>query len=421
MIEKIHQIFLQSTGVSTDTRRIKKGNLFFALSGENFDGNLYVKSALENGATHAITSNLKWKNSSMATVVDDVLLFLQQLATFHRNYINIPIIGLTGSNGKTTTKELILSVLSTKLRARGTVGNLNNHIGVPLTLLSFDSSLHIGVVEMGANHPKEIETLCEIAQPNFGLITNYGKAHLEGFGSIEGVKTSKSELYNYLRKENRVAIIGRWDPEQIVRSLGIEQVLTPENTSIYTETPFLTFMTNGLLIKTNLIGTYNYHNALFAYSIGTIMNIPQEDIVKGISNYVPQNNRSQIIESGKTKIILDAYNANPSSMKAALENLDVQDTSYKIAILGDMFEMGEYEEEEHQKIVTLAEKLELDEVILIGESFGKSKVQYAKQYKNKELFNNSFELNTEKEQVILIKGSRGMGLESILKERKLYK
>jgi UDP-N-acetylmuramoyl-tripeptide--D-alanyl-D-alanine ligase len=345
MIEKIHQIFLQSTGVSTDTRRIKNGNLFFALSGENFDGNLYVKRALDNGAIHAITSDLKWKNNSMVTVVDDVLLFLQQLATYHRNYINIPIIGLTGSNGKTTTKELILSVLSTKLRARGTVGNLNNHIGVPLTLLSFDASLHVGVVEMGANHPKEIETLCEIAQPNFGLITNYGKAHLEGFGSVEGIKTSKSELYNYLRKKNRVAIIGSWDPEQIVRSVGIKQILTPENTSIYTETPLLTFLTNGQLIKTNLTGTYNYHNALFAYTVGTIMNIPQEHIVKGISNYVPQNNRSQIIESGKTKIILDAYNANPSSMKAALENLNIQNASYKTAILGDMFEMGEYEAE----------------------------------------------------------------------------
>ncbi|MEN8816167.1 MAG: UDP-N-acetylmuramoyl-tripeptide--D-alanyl-D-alanine ligase [Nonlabens sp.] len=417
MIPKLHNIFLDSTGVNTDTRKIVKGNLFFALTGENFDGNLYVEKALENGAMHVVTSNIKWKNNSKATVVEDVLLCLQQLATFHRNYINIPIIALTGSNGKTTTKELILSVLSTKLRVKGTKGNLNNHIGVPLTLLSFDNSLHVGIIEMGANHPKEIEALCDIAQPNFGLITNYGKAHLEGFGSIEGVKTSKSELYTYLKQNKRTVIIGRWDPEQIVRSLGIKQVLTPENTSVYSETPYLTFITDGELIKTNLTGTYNYHNALFAYTVGVLMDIDKADIVKGLSNYIPSNNRSQIIKNGKTKIILDAYNANPSSMKVALENLEIQEAPYKLAILGDMFELGKYAEEEHQKIATFAEKLMINEVILIGENFCKTKVQRSKQYKNKECFNESFTLNTDKEQTILLKGSRGIGLESILEQK----
>lgn len=419
MIEKLHSLFLESTGINTDTRKIKEGNLFFALSGENFDGNHYIEKALENGAIHAISSDRQWKNNSKVTVVENVLLCLQQLASFHRRYINIPIIALTGSNGKTTTKELILSVLSTKLLVKGTEGNLNNHIGVPLTLLSFDSSLHAGVVEMGANHPKEIEALCEIAQPNYGLITNYGKAHLEGFGSLENIKTSKSELYNYLKNNNRVAIIGRWDPEQIVRSIGIKQVLTPENTSIHLEIPFLSFITNDKLIKTNLTGIYNYHNALFAYTVGELMGINQEDIVRGLSNYLPSNNRSQIIKVGKSKIILDAYNANPSSMKAALENLDIQKTPYKIAILGDMFELGEYAEEEHQKIASLAEKLAINEVMLIGENFNKIRTHRSKLYKDKNTFNNSYILNTDKEQTILLKGSRGMELESILKKQNL--
>lgn len=421
MIKKLHKIFLESTGVHTDTRKIEKGNLFFALSGDNFDGNLYVQQALEKGAIHAVTNDKKWEKHDHITVVEDVLLCLQKLATFHRNYINIPIIALTGSNGKTTTKELILSVLSTTLKVKGTAGNLNNHIGVPLTLLSFDSSLHAGVVEMGANHPKEIESLCEIAQPDYGLITNYGKAHLEGFGSLEGVKTSKSELFNYLKNGKKTAIIGRWDPEQIVRSIGINQVLTPENTTIFSETPFLTFIIDDQLIKTRLTGTYNYHNALFAYSVGLLMEINPENIALGLSNYIPNNNRSQILKKENTKIILDAYNANPSSMEAALENLAIQDTPYKIAILGDMFEMGEFAEEEHQKITSLAENLPINEVILIGENFNKTKTKTAKQYISKKSFHKSFTINTEKEQIILLKGSRGMGLENLLENKGFFK
>jgi UDP-N-acetylmuramoyl-tripeptide--D-alanyl-D-alanine ligase len=415
MTEELHHIFLQSTGVNTDTRNIEKGQLFFALSGEIFDGNIYVENALNKGAIHAVTSDSKWSTDSRVTVVESVLECLQQLATFHRHHINIPIIGLTGSNGKTTTKELILSVLSTEFKVKGTRGNLNNHIGVPLTLLSFDSSLHVGVVEMGANHPKEIEALCKIAQPNFGLITNYGKAHLEGFKGMEGVKTSKSELYSFLRESNNTAIIGRWDPEQIVRSVGINQVFTPESTSLYSEIPCIHFIVDGMLIKTQLTGVYNYHNALFAYAVGTLMDMNPENIVLGIKNYTPTNNRSQIIEIGKTKIILDAYNANPSSMKVALENLAAQDCIHKIAILGDMFELGEFAMEEHQNITTLAENLKINDILLIGENFNRSTTIHAIQYKDRNTFTDSYKIDTDKEQVILIKGSRGMGLENILK------
>jgi UDP-N-acetylmuramoyl-tripeptide--D-alanyl-D-alanine ligase len=290
---------------------------------------------------------------------------------------------------------------------------------VPLTLLSFDSSLHVGVVEMGANHPKEIEALCKIAQPNFGLITNYGKAHLEGFKGMEGVKTSKSELYSFLKESNNTAIIGRWDPEQIVRSVGINQVFTPESTSVYSEIPCIHFIVDGMLIKTQLTGVYNYHNALFAYAVGTLMDMNPENIVLGIKNYTPTNNRSQIIEIGKTKIILDAYNANPSSMKVALENLAIQDCIHKIAILGDMFELGEFAIEEHQNITTLAENLKINDILLIGENFNRSTTIHAIQYKDRNTFTDSYKIDTDKEQVILIKGSRGMGLENILKNSRL--
>jgi UDP-N-acetylmuramoyl-tripeptide--D-alanyl-D-alanine ligase len=417
MIQHLHQVFLNSSGINTDTRKIEKGQLFFALIGNNFNGNNYVEEALKQGATHAVCSDHKFKDDSRVTVVKDVLTTLQQLATYHRHYIKVPLIGITGSNGKTTTKELIFSVLSTQFKVTATKGNLNNHIGVPLTLLSLKKNDQIGIIEMGANHPKEIAALCEIAQPDFGLITNYGKAHLEGFGGIEGVKTSKSELYDYLRKSSGTAIIGRWDPEQIVRSVGVKTILTPENTSIYSENPYISCIINGDLIKTNLTGNYNFHNALYAYSLGSIMGVTKENISKGLSSYTPTNNRSQVLEINNTKIILDAYNANPSSMKVALENLAIQNSKHKIAILGDMFELGIYAHEEHEKIALLAKKLKIDEVFLIGQNFFNTTIPATNKFKTRELFNNSQHIDTQKEQVILIKGSRGMQLENILKEK----
>lgn len=414
-IESLYQFFISSNGINTDTRSIHEGDLFFALSGENFDGNQYVETALNKGASHVVSNDRTWSNHEQVTVVSNVLKTLQELATYHRRILNIPIIALTGSNGKTTTKELIISVLSTQFTVKGTKGNFNNHIGVPLTLLSFDSSVEIGVVEMGANHMKEIELLSTIAEPNYGLITNYGKAHLEGFGSVENIKKGKSELFDYLNATSGTAIIGRWDPEQIVRSSNVKQVFTPENTSIFSEVPFLTFIAQNELIKSKLTGSYNYHNALFAYTVGLVMNISQKNIIAGIENYVPKNNRSQIITSQNTKIILDAYNANPSSMKVALENLALQKEANKIAILGDMFELGDYALEEHQKMASLAEKLKFQHIYLIGENFNRTETINSKKFKTKEAFLKSFQFDVDKQQVILIKGSRGMGLENILK------
>lgn len=415
MIEELYKIFLESTGISTDTRTIKEGNLFFALSGENFDGNTYAIKAIELGAKHAIVSDKTLDDSSF-TVVDDVLKTLQDLARHHRQQLKFPIIGLTGSNGKTTTKELILSVLKQEFKVKGTEGNLNNHIGVPLTLLSFSTNLQAGVVEMGANHQKEISFLCGIAQPDYGLITNYGKAHLEGFGGIEGVKKGKSELYDYLRSESKTAIIGRWDPEQISRSTGVNSILTPENTSLYKTEPFIQFTIDNQLIKSQLTGTYNYKNAVFAYTIGKELGVSPEKIVRGIESYQPSNNRSQVIKIDNTKIILDAYNANPSSMMVALDNLINQKADRRIAILGDMFELGKYSEVEHNKIAQYAADSTIDEVILIGSNFSKVNIENIHTFTDYDGFIQSAHLIETNQSTILIKGSRGMALERLIED-----
>ncbi|GAK97810.1 UDP-N-acetylmuramoylalanyl-D-glutamyl-2,6-diaminopimelate-D-alanyl-D-alanine ligase [Nonlabens tegetincola] len=415
MIEELYKIFLESTGISTDTRTIEEGNLFFALSGENFDGNTYATKAIELGAKHGIVSDRTLDDSSF-TVVDDVLKTLQDLARHHRQQLKFPIIGLTGSNGKTTTKELILSVLKQEFKVKGTEGNLNNHIGVPLTLLSFSNNLQAGVVEMGANHQKEISFLCDIAQPDYGLITNYGKAHLEGFGGIEGVKKGKSELYDYLRKESKTAIIGRWDPEQIGRSTGVNSILTPENTSLYKTEPFIQFTIDNQLIKSQLTGTYNYKNAIFAYTIGKELGVSLEKIVRGIESYQPSNNRSQVIKIDNTKIILDAYNANPSSMMVALDNLINQKADRRIAILGDMFELGKYSEVEHNKIAQYAADSTIDEVILIGSNFSKVSIENIHTFTDYHEFIQSAHLIETNQSTILIKGSRGMALERLIED-----
>ena len=415
MIEELYKIFLESTGISTDTRTIEEGNLFFALSGENFDGNTYATKAIELGAKHGIVSDKTLDDSSF-TVVDDVLKTLQDLARHHRQQLKFPIIGLTGSNGKTTTKELILSVLKQEFKVKGTEGNLNNHIGVPLTLLSFSNNLQAGVVEMGANHQKEISFLCDIAQPDYGLITNYGKAHLEGFGGIEGVKKGKSELYDYLRSESKTAIIGRWDPEQIGRSIGVNSILTPENTSLYKTEPFIQFTIDNQLIKSQLTGTYNYKNAVFAYTIGKELGVSPEKIVRGIESYQPSNNRSQVIKIDNTKIILDAYNANPSSMMVALDNLINQKADRRIAILGDMFELGKYSEVEHNKIAQYAADSNIDEVFLIGSNFSKVSIENIHIFTDYHEFIQSAHLIETNQSTILIKGSRGMALERLIED-----
>jgi UDP-N-acetylmuramoyl-tripeptide--D-alanyl-D-alanine ligase len=410
-IEKLYAAFKASKGISTDTRTLKSGELFFALSGDNFDGNVYVKSAFAKGASHAVCTNDQMHQYGTVTIVDDVLKTLQELANYHRQQLKIPIVGLTGSNGKTTTKELILSVLSQKFKVKGTRGNLNNHIGVPLTLLSFDEQTEIGVVEMGANHLSEIAALCAVAQPNYGLITNFGKAHLEGFGSIEGVKKGKSELYDFLKSTKSKAIVLDTDEEQMLRTADLHRRVTP-NVLLKSSQP-IEFELTKHLIKTQLTGKYNFNNMVLAAAVGLEFGLSIEEIGAGLSSYKPVNNRSQLIEKGKATIIMDAYNANPTSMKAALESLsELNGTT--IAILGDMFEMGTYAAAEHQHIADLVEKLNINQIYLIGENFSQTNVNKSKLFVNFETFKIDLPVSSNSKATVLIKGSRGMALERLL-------
>jgi len=422
-IEQLHKIFLKSNSVSTDTRKVNTNDLFFALKGDNFNGNKFAKDAIEKGARYAVIDEEAYNKNDTFILVENVLETLQKLATYHRNYLDLKIIALTGSNGKTTTKELINTVLSTKYKTVATVGNLNNHIGVPLTLLSMDSSTEIGIVEMGANHLKEIEFLCKIAQPDFGYITNFGKAHLEGFGSAEGVIEGKSELYNYLKTNDKLIFINNEDDKQVSILKDYSNTFsfgnsTKADVEIYFEgaNPFVISKFKNEVIESQLIGSYNFTNISAAIAIGNYFDI-EVSLTKGaIEKYVPTNNRSQIIYKGDSKIILDAYNANPSSMKVALESFEKQPDNYKIAILGDMFELGKDAAKEHQYIADLASTMPFNHVILIGENFNKTKIVSAKVsvFKSFQEFKDNFDVSQFEKTTLLIKGSRGMALERIL-------
>jgi len=419
-IEAIHKLFLKCHSASTDTRKIQQNDMFFALKGENFNGNTYAKSALNSGAKYAIIDQEEFSISDKTVLVKDVLETLQKLATFHREFLKIPIIALTGSNGKTTTKELINSVLSQKYKTTSTTGNLNNHIGVPLTLLSMTNQTEIGIVEMGANHQKEIEFLCNIAKPDYGLITNYGKAHLEGFGGVQGIIKGKSEMYDYLITNHKTAFVNANDSIQVEKTAKAKKITFGNSNediiiNFIDATPFVKLHYKDLDIVSQLIGDYNYTNIAIAIAIGNYFKVRDNAIKKAIESYVPSNNRSQIIQKNSNKIILDAYNANPTSMQAALLNFNKQE-GHKIAILGDMFELGEEAEQEHQNISDLAISLNIDKIIFVGENFYKSKTNSKKsiQYKSFEEFKNSFDLSEIKNSILLIKGSRGMALERSL-------
>ena len=423
IIEELYQHFKQCSAVSTDTRKIEEGSLFFALKGDNFNGNNFASQALSSGAKYCVIDEKQYATDERYLVVEDVLKALQQLATYHRKQLKIPIIALTGSNGKTTTKELINAVLSKKYDTTATQGNLNNHIGVPLTLLQMKESTEIGIVEMGANHPNEIGLLCEIAHPNYGLITNFGKAHLEGFGSIEGVIKAKSELYDYLMAHQKTIFVNENDHLQVRQTLDSKNVykfglLTSLDTmlEIIDTQPYVTLRYNQSVIKSRLTGNYNFNNIAVAIAIGSYFDVDPKDIINAIENYTPTNNRSQIIEKDSNTIIMDAYNANPTSMLAALENFKQLHQERKIIFLGDMFELGQTAEIEHQFIVDYLEKNDLGKVYLIGKNFFKTKVQLAKIEKF-ETFDD-LKLNIQnhpvKDSFLLIKGSRGMALERIL-------
>jgi UDP-N-acetylmuramoyl-tripeptide--D-alanyl-D-alanine ligase len=354
----IHNLFLQCDSVSIDTRKILPNSLFVAIKGENFDANTFAEEALTKGAKYVIIDNSDCYIDERTVLVADSLKALQQLAQFHRNYLKIPIIALTGSNGKTTTKELIHTVLSKKFNTKATVGNLNNHIGVPLTLLSFTKETEIGVVEMGANHKKEIEFLCQLATPDYGYITNFGKAHLEGFGGVEGVIEGKSEMYAYLSFAKKTTFINLEDPIQVEKSqsltcysFGINKSNVAVNITAIEANPFVTIKYDGYSIVTHLIGLYNANNINAALTIGKYFEVPMDLIKEALENYIPENNRSQMVVKGSNTILLDAYNANPSSMAVAIDNFIQLEKPNKIMVLGDMFELGEESLFEHQQLV----------------------------------------------------------------------
>lgn len=423
---ELYPYFKNSTGISIDTRTVEKGNLFFALKGDNFDGNLYAEKALAAGASFAVIDDPN-KLGQNCLLVEDCLKSLQDLAGHHRESLGcgITIFGLTGSNGKTTTKELIYEILKTQFKVKATIGNLNNHIGVPLTLLRFQEDDEIGIVEMGANHQKEIEFLSEICKPDIGYITNFGKAHLEGFGGLEGVIKGKSELYTFLRKNEGLALLNQEDPIQLRESAGVQSILfgkqkadqndflIEENEAELSKSPFVSVVLNSSKIQSNLTGHYNFNNISAAIALGLHFKISEENIKTALENYQPSNNRSQIENTKRNQLIIDAYNANPSSMEGAIINLQKLNAQDKWMILGDMFELGVYEAEEHQKVVNLAEKQNFEKVIYVGEAFAKCDIELETQiiFTNTEDLLNYLKKKQLTGKTILIKGSRGMKLE----------
>ena len=414
-IPEIYKLYKECLLVDTDTRNIRKNTLFFALKGDNFNGNEFAEEALKKGAKYSIIDQKEYQTDDSIILVDDVLKCLQELASYHRKVLNIPILSLTGSNGKTTTKELINSVLSTKFKTVATKGNLNNHIGVPLTLLSMTDTTEFGIVEMGANHLDEITFLCNITNPNFGYITNFGKAHLEGFGSLDGVIKGKSELYNHLKNSNGKVFINPNDELQIKQSDGIFSIPFEKSIAFIEANPMVKISYQNTEINSQLIGNYNFNNIAAAITIGNYFDIDRFTIKTAIESYTSTNNRSQVIEKNEVKIILDAYNANPSSMKVAIENFDqLKNTGSKIAILGDMFELGETAEKEHQFIVDLIENSTVDSIYLIGKLFHTSNCKRAIQHQDFDSFSKDVCVEKFKDTTLLIKGSRGMALERIL-------
>ncbi len=420
-MELLYQKFKESTGVCTDSRKISLDVIFFALKGDNFNGNIFAAKALDLGAKFVVIDEEEYRIDDRCILVDNVLDTLQKLANYHRNQIPATIISLTGSNGKTTTKELINCVLQKKYITKATLGNLNNHIGVPLTLLSFNENTQIGIVEMGANHQKEIELLCEIAEPDFGYITNFGKAHLEGFGGIEGVIKGKCEMYTYLRKANKKVFINSEDPIQVDKSMGIERITFGESKDDFLKidsvsaNPMVSINFENTTIHSNLIGLYNASNISLAVAIGKYFEVSNEDIKLAIEAFVPSNNRSQIIYKNSHEIILDAYNANPSSMSVALINFFQLNNVTKIAILGDMFELGNDSIDEHHKIIEQCIDQPEIQFYFIGKDFFENKIDKSniKFFEDFESFKNSFKIMGQNT-LILIKGSRGMSLERVL-------
>jgi UDP-N-acetylmuramoyl-tripeptide--D-alanyl-D-alanine ligase len=422
-IKDLYAVYLQHPSIQTDTRKLQKGDLFFALKGPSFNGNQFAKQAFEAGAAYVVADEETGFTDSRLIFVKDVLSALQELAKHHRQQFTIPFIAITGSNGKTTTKELIHSVLSATYKTYTTKGNLNNHIGIPLTILAVQKDAEIAVIEMGANHQKEIESYCHYTLPTHGLITNCGKAHLEGFGGIEGVKKGKGELFDYLKAHNGTAFIMNDYGYLQQMSKGVAHIKTYGTANaeitgtVAGSSEFLEVqITYGAAIKnikTHLVGAYNLPNILAAVTLGKYFNVADEKIKTTLESYIPTNSRSQLIEKDGNKIILDAYNANPSSMKAAIENFAKMEAQNKILLLGGMMEMGEESLAEHKALVGLISNYQWHQVVLVGGDFNNISHPYI-------YFNNSTEAKEWLQQqhfknvTMLIKGSRSMQMEKVL-------
>jgi UDP-N-acetylmuramoyl-tripeptide--D-alanyl-D-alanine ligase len=426
-IEKLYILFLaQGQKITTDTRKIESGQIFFALKGANFDGNQYALEAIKQGAKYSVVDDKSLEGEKGIILVESVLETMQELALYHRRKLNIPIIAITGSNGKTTSKELIREVLAVKFKVACTKGNLNNHIGIPLTLLDIKAYEDISIVEMGANHQGEISDYCSFTEPNFGVITNIGKAHLEGFGGVEGVIKGKTELFRYLGNNSNSKVFVNVDDDIIVRhSSSLNQIpygtdtnLPIHGTIVESNSELLSVQVfdeeNSYIIRTQLTGYYNLYNVLLAYTIGRYFEVDALKIIQALEAYQPSNSRSQLLKKGEITIILDAYNANPSSMEVALENLAKFDTK-KTAIIGAMKELGDSTADEHNKILLKALALNIDKIVAVGTEFAdvipSNKILYfektdqaAKWFKEQQFIR----------ETILIKGSRGMALEKIL-------
>ena len=423
-IQKIHKLFLINNSVSIDTRNIKANDIFFAIKGLNFDGNKFANQAIKNGASLVVSDDLEIsKISDKIIYVNDTIKTLQELANFHRKFIDAKIIAITGSNGKTTSKELMLNVLSKRYKTIATKGNLNNHLGVPLTILSMSKETQIGIVEMGANHLKEIDFLCEIAEPDFGYITNFGNAHLEGFKSLDGVIKGKSELYDYLRINNKLIF---YNSENKKQSNLINSYTNTFSYGFSTNSNCVINNSNSLntvdveykneLIKSTIYGGYNFENICIAIAVGEYFDVGFEQIKKGIESYLPENNRSQITITDSNTVVLDAYNANPTSMKLAIESFCKTSYTNKMIIVGDMFELGKDSNKYHQEITDSLESISDTKIYIVGKDF--SKTNHSKKIKSfpstEELINNISKLNISNYS-ILIKGSRAMQLEKIVK------
>jgi UDP-N-acetylmuramoyl-tripeptide--D-alanyl-D-alanine ligase len=424
-IAALYEKFLDSSGISTDTRKIEEGNIFLALKGENFNGNLFAKQALDKGAKLIVADEKHFADHDHILIVDDVLNTLQKLANHHRLQLSLKVIAIGGSNGKTTTKELISQVLGSAYKTFATKGNLNNHIGVPITLLSISAETEIAIIEMGANHIGETALLCNIAQPDFGLITNNGKDHLEGYGSMEGVRKGNGELYDFLRSNNGISFVCADQPDLMAASIDMKRITYGQHDNadcrgrITERFPFLEveWMNENVVLTSNLIGQYNFDNMMAAVAVGHFFEVSPEMIREAIASYIPSNNRSQILKQGSNTFILDAYNANPSSMMAALENFKLMPVDNKIVILGDMLELGKVSSEEHKQIVEVVMKENFRKAIFVGEEFGNvlaGKFGEALHFNTVTALKDWFDQQNFSGYTFLLKGSRRIGLEKLV-------